>query len=359
MSDVVDVLAELVACPSVTPNWRKTFTEPYGEMRLAGLLAKRLSALGADVQLREVLPGRPNLVAHFAGRRRECSLMLEAHSDTVQVEDMAIPPFDPVQKEGRLYGRGACDTKGSMAAMLVAVERAVAGGRQPPVDLFFVSTCDEEISASGACELMRSGFRPSAAIVGEPTDLNVCHAHKGVLHWEIEIHGAPAHSSMPERGVSAIYPMAVIVRAIETQLQDRLKERAHALLGCPTVSVGVIHGGTQANIVPSLCRVIIDRRLVPGEDIDAATAEMQTLVDEVMVDYPRARTVLTTPEYYPPLETAVESGVARLAFDACQKIRGEAKFVIAPWASNAGVFARAGVPSVLFGPGSIRQAHTS
>ncbi len=359
MSDVVEVLAELVACPSVSPGRRKTFAEPYGEMRLAQFLADWMRARGAEVDLREVSPGRPNVVAHFKGQRSDRSLMLDAHSDTVQVDDMSIPPFDPQQRNGRLYGRGACDTKGSMAAMCVAVERIVSGGRPPPIDLYFVSTCDEEMGASGASELMRSGFRPSMAIVGEPTDLYVCHAHKGVLHWALEIHGKPFHSSMPERGISAIYPMAAIVQAIEVRLQGALRLRVHPELGPATVSVGRIEGGTQVNVVPSRCAATIDRRLLPDESIESATAELQALVDDVMAAYPAAKAALHTTDHYPPLFTPQDAAVAQLGFDACERVLGDTRFVTAPWASNAGVFAAAGVPSVLFGPGSIQQAHTS
>lgn len=357
VTDVVEILSRLVACPSVNPMRSDVMAEPFGEARLVALLSSMLTDLGADVQVSEIAPGRPNVVARFVGERDDRSLMFEAHSDTVQVADMDISPFEPVVRDGRLYGRGACDTKGPMAAMLAAIARTRGEGK-PPVTLYFASTCDEEVGATGAAGLMQSGFRPTMAVVAEPTDLNVCYAHKGVLHWSLDITGKPAHSSMPDLGVSAIYPMAHIVQAIETQLQAVLKQRVHPVLGPATISVGLVQGGTQVNVVPSSCQAVIDRRMLPSEDVAQATAELQMIVDTVMLGYPDAEAQLVPVDYYPPLDTPQESGVARMAHDAVTAVLNSASFVTAPWCSNAGVFSAAGVPSVLFGPGSIRQAHT-
>lgn len=357
MNDVVDLLATLVACPSVNPNRSTTFERPFGEAALVAHLKSYLKSLGADVLVSEVHPGRPNILARIQGRRDDVVLLFEAHSDTVQVHDMSIEPFVPKQCDGRVYGRGACDTKGSMAAMLTAIARITREGR-PPVTLCFASTCDEEVGATGAKALMESGLRVNAAVVGEPTDLNVVHAHKGVLHWTLEVSGLSAHSSMPERGVSAIYPMAGIITAIDTRLRAALSKRTDAQLGHPTVSVGMVNGGTQVNIVPSRCTAIIDRRLLPEENVASATHELQVLIDEVMVAFPDASAMLSAVDHYPPLKTSRDAGVARLALDAAHMSLPRASFVTAPWGSNAGVFDAAGVPAVLFGPGSIRQAHT-
>ncbi len=358
MSAAVHILNELVACPSVSPGHRRQFESPFGEARMAALLGRRLERCGAQVSLTEVYADRPNLVARIDGRDPERSIMFEAHSDTVQVDDMTIPPFTPTVSDGRLYGRGATDTKGSMAAMLCAIEQVIEEDGRPPVTLYFVSTCDEELGAAGARALMGSGFRPDMAIVGEPTDLKICRAHKGVLHWSITTHGCPAHSSTPDRGHNAIYDMVRIVAAVRETLMPKLQALQHAELGSPTLNVGTMTGGTQVNVVPASCRCEIDRRMLPGEDPDMLTSELTELVADVMQGSGMPAPEITTTTGYPPLETASDAPVSRLAADACREVLGTADFVTAPWASNAGIFHEAGVPSILFGPGSIHQAHT-
>lgn len=356
--DVVALLSELVACPSVNPAERKTFRAPYGEGALADLLAARLRSWGAQVELREVVPGRPNVIACFEGKDTSRSLMLEAHSDTVQASDMTIPPFAPTVRNGRLYGRGACDTKGPMAAMLQGLRQVLDADGQPPVTVYFVSTCDEEQGARGARALIQKDFRPDWAVVGEPTDLAICHAHKGTLRWAIETQGVAVHSSAPTRGVNAIYHMTRVIDMIEREIAPSLRSRQHALLGEATISVGVIRGGTQSNVVPAACMIEIDRRLLPGESAEAITAAMRGQLDALKAKTPTFAYTLQALQHYEPLEVPTDSAACRLAAEACGRVLPAAKFVTAPWSSNAGVFAALGVPCVLFGPGSIQQAHT-
>jgi acetylornithine deacetylase/succinyl-diaminopimelate desuccinylase-like protein len=331
IKSTADWLAQLVACRS------DGLEEP-----LVAWLARCLEPWGARLTIQTVHPGRPNLIATFPGRNPTRSLMLEAHSDTVGGEGW----FTPVVRDGKLYGRGACDTKGAMAAMLGGLETVLAEQGRPPVTVHFVSTCNEELGATGAHHLVAQGFRADCAIVGEPTELALVYAHKGALRLRLGTQGVAAHSSAPERGVNAIYKMIRVVQALENVVIPKLAGVRDALLGNPTLSVGTIRGGSQVNVVPAACEIDVDRRLVPGEQRDQVVSAILSALPE---DVSHQVT-----EYYPPLGQDPQSPLVRRVARAM----GETRLATAAWASNAGVFAAAGIPSVLFGPGSIQQAHT-
>lgn len=356
-ADVIGLLSELIACPSVNPG-RGAAGGSGGEARLAEMLAALLRGWGGEVRVTEVVPGRPNLVATFVGRGDGRSLMLEAHSDTVSVEGMTVPPFEATIRDGRLHGRGACDTKGPMAAMLAAL-RSVLDEGGPPGTVHFVSTCDEECGAIGASALMASGYRADIAVVGEPTGLEIVRAHKGALRWNIATRGRAAHSASPERGTNAIYAMADIVRALQRYAEGPLAARPHPLLGKPTLSVGTISGGTQANIVPEHCQIEVDRRLLPGESREGALAEMLVVLEPLRAAIPALDFSCEPLGCYPPFQEAPDGPAAALVAAACERALGRATFAVAPWASNAGFFGAAGIPCVVFGPGHIAQAHTA
>jgi acetylornithine deacetylase len=301
------------------------------ESELVAFLAPLLESWGARVTVKEVMPRRPNLIATFPGRDSSRSLMLEAHSDTVGGD----APFTASIRDGRLYGRGACDTKASMAAMLLGIRAA-----QPSITVHFVSTCNEEHGASGAQALIAGGFRADMAVVGEPTELKIVHAHKGAVRLKLRTTGVAAHSSDPSRGVNAIYKMRAVLEKLE-QFKPAVR---HPLLGEPTLSVGIIRGGTEVNTVPAQCEIEVDRRIVPGENIEEIVRSILTGLD--------VQSEVT--EFYPPLEQDTASPVAQRLAAAMPR----PEFGIAPYATNAGVFKAAGIPCVVFGPGSARQAHT-
>jgi acetylornithine deacetylase len=343
----------------VNPNNRPVSGPPFGEERMVRLLGEMLGGWGADVSTQEVLPGRSNIIARFQGKSRRPSLMLEAHSDTVQAGEMSIAPFEARVEGGRLYGRGACDDKGPMAAMLLGLRAVLDEEGRPPSDVYFVSTCNEELGGTGAARLMESGFRTDAAVVAEPTGLAIVHAHKGVVRWRIRTRGVAAHSSAPEMGVSAISMMARIVERINGPLSAGLSRHEHPLLGHATVSVGTIRGGEQVNVVASQCEIEVDRRMLPAERSEEATAELVRHLEEVKQCFAGGDYSCEETGCYPPLEEDRQGPVASLAAAACAKALGKAEFAVAPWGANTGHIKRAGIPCVLFGPGSIRQAHTA
>ena len=359
LKDAERLLSELVACPSVNPSGAPHAGRPYGEAELQHLLGRLLGEWGARTTMAEVMPGRYNLIARFAGRDSGRSLMLEAHADTVDAEHMAVAAFDPVVENGRLYGRGSCDTKGAMASMLLGIRAALDADATPPVDLYFVATCGEERGAQGAHALMEGGFRPTAAVVGEPTDLALVNLHKGALRWRVTTLGKAAHSSDPTQGINAISLMARVIQRIDGTLAPALAQRSHPLLGPPVISVGLIRGGTQPNTVPARCEIDIDRRLLPSETRESAHAEIVRELDEMARQDARFRYEIAQTEWYPPMEEDPNSPVAEALSESCRKVLGAAAFRAAPYGTNGGIFKHHGVPSVVFGPGSARQAHTA
>ena len=358
LRSVTELLSRLITCPSVNPNREAFSGPPYGEERMARLLSDLLGGWGAEANLREVLPGRFNLVARFKGKKPRPSLMLEAHSDTVEVADMSIPPFEPRIAGGRMYGRGSCDDKGPMAAMLLGLRAVLDEDGGLPSDVYFVSTCNEELGASGARGLMAEGFRADAALVAEPTGLEIVDTHKGVARWRIRTHGVAAHSSAPERGVNAISAMARLIERINGPLAASLAKKRHPRLGSPTICVGTIRGGTQVNVVPALCEIELDRRLLPDETAAQATAELVRELEDLKRSGTGFEYSFELTEDYPPLEEDPKGPIASAVAAACAKVLGRATFAAAPWGANSGVFKSAGIPCVVFGPGSIRQAHT-
>ncbi|MGL6097666.1 MAG: M20 family metallopeptidase [Fimbriiglobus sp.] len=349
------LLADLVRLPSVNPMGRTDIPpEIAHEGRVTDFLEARLRDLGVPYRRTPVAPGRDNLVATYTPPTpAPFHVLWEAHQDTVPVDGMVIDPFAGVTTDGRLYGRGACDVKAGIAAMLTAFARLVR--EKPPgsaaVTLAF--TIDEEHTFLGVQHLMESGARADFAIVAEPTGLDIVIAHKGVARWQLDTAGVAGHSSRPDRGVNAVYRMARVVRRIEEYAARLETSRYDALLGPPTLSVGVIHGGVSPNTIPDHCRIEIDRRLLPGESAAAAVADLeQFLRDSPDLTFP----VTTIPPRLacPPLNPAGSDVVVAKLGAAI----GRHAVVGVPYGTDASTIAEAGVPAVVFGPGDIAQAHT-
>ncbi len=351
MVTVEKLLRELIALPSVNPAFLPEGDPRAGEQRVADFLAAVGARAGLDIELQPVVSGRANLLARLAPTRKARQrVLLAPHLDTVVADG---DQFVPRQRNGRLYGRGACDTKGSVAAMMTALcDLAQSPQRPAETEILFIGLIDEENAQAGSRAIAARGLKADLAIVGEPTRLQVVTAHKGSLWLRLETRGRSAHGSTPELGRNAILEMARIVELLETDYAARLARRRHLLLGCATVSVGVISGGSQANIVPDQCSISVDRRTLPGETQDRVWRELRALL--------RKNKLTATCEDSKlapclPLETDPRSPlVARLLHSV-----GQRKGAGANYFCDAAVLAGAGIPSVAFGPGDIAQAHTA
>ena len=370
----------------------------HGEIRMTDLLVEICRQHGWPWWRQTVHPGRDNLLALIEGypsaRDGGELLLWDVHQDTVSVDGMTIEPFAGEVRDGRVYGRGACDVKGSMAAMLAALSRlsepfpnaSLQGkGIQRPT-IVLACTANEECGFTGARALSqlwdarlaatRSGATtptdsiptairffpcpPHAAIVAEPTRFNVVVAHHGVVRWRCQSIGRAAHTSRPDLGVNAIYAMARIVRAVEQyHAEISTAEREHPLCGRPSVCVSTIRGGVGINTVPERATIEIDRRLGPQERPSEAYAALIRHIAE------HADVGSCHIEHDPPFMESVGMSdahnrpLAERLVSLTRELGQSGELCGVPFGTDAAAIAAAGVPTVVFGPGSIDQAHTS
>lgn len=317
MDSVEQLLSALVSIPSINPMGRGREGVEYGEEALARFVADYLSRAAMDVELDETAPGRPNVVARLDVRAKQ-TLLLEAHLDTVFADRMIIEPFHAEIRDGRLYGRGACDTKGSLAAFLSALRYFSEGRQKPSANILFLATADEEYGFTGAKHAVAGGLEADFGIVGEPTGLHIVRAHKGVVRWKVVTHGVAAHSAYPDRGRNAIYAMAQVVARLESHAGALLQAAPHPVLGTPTLSVGVIEGGQTVNIVPDRCMIEVDRRTLPGETdttvLEAARAALGGL-DHWEIVGPHLS--------IPGMEVAADHAIVRVLGRSIREVTGE------------------------------------
>ena len=352
---VADLLGALVRCPSVNPGPGGACGGFYGEANLVARLAKILEPWADEIVVDEVVRGRPNLIARFGGINPARSFAFEAHSDTVGVDGMTVDPFGARVQEGKLYGRGACDTKGPMTAMLLAILRHLAVRGRPPVAWYFISTCDEELGGMGARKLMASGFRCDGMVVGEPTALVPVDRHKGALRFQINVCGRAAHSAYPEQGANAIHAAASLIRDLEGMVAGLCRDEFTPEPGQPTFSTGTIQGGDQVNRIPDAASFEIDLRLPPGCPSGKIAETLEAARTKVTRERPGICVEWIETQNYPSFVLPAD----RPFRDLLAPIRGSGGggFGAVRYATNAGFFP--GIDCVVFGPGSVAQAHTA
>ena len=353
MSATKHLLRELIALPSVNPAFLPDQKELTGEQRVVDFLTARAAKAGLAIELQEVFPNRSNLLAHYlpSGPVRQ-RILLAPHLDTVGGDPCSAVLFTPRETNGRLFGRGACDTKGSAAAMLAALERTAASPHRPRhTEIVFAGLVDEEHGQSGSRALAARGLKADLAIIGEPTRLEVVTAHKGDLWLRLETRGRSAHGAYPHLGRNAVHTMSRIVHLLETRYARALRRRRHPLLGHATVSVGSIQGGSQPNVVPAQCVISLDRRTLPGETEASVSHEIRALLRR----HHLAGT-LENSKAAPCL--ALETNPRLPLVQQFLRGVGRRRPVGAHFFCDASVLAHAGIPSVVFGPGDIAQAHT-
>ncbi len=370
----LELLADLIQINSVNPNYRGGV--PENEM--ADFVDHYFKQRGIETWRQEVYPNRPNVIARIPGRDTSRRIVFEAHMDTVAVEGMTIAPWTAEIRDGKMFGRGSCDTKGGMAAMMHAAASIVADGLTPPCDVLFTATIDEEFSYRGVVALCdsiapgpvnpmileqeippRNPLQAEAAIIAEPTSLQAVIASKGLVRWKIETRGKSAHSAKPHLGINAIEHMAHIIQAIE---QDNLKlsQHAHPLLGPATCNIGVIRGGVQVNFVPDRCEIEIDRRMLPGETRADVLEHYQQLVDQAAQQCGNMDVTMHSPMLSDrPLETDASTLAVQTMTRVLSKLGLNTTLIGVPFCSDASKFGALGIPSMIFGPGSIDQAHAA
>ncbi len=370
--DLVETLRELVSIPSVNPMGRPVSGPEFFEYRVTDYLQGLFERLGLPWQRQPIEPKRENILVRVDGEVSPLDggplILLEAHQDTVPVDNMTIDPWDPVVRDGRVYGRGSCDIKGGMAAMLAALARLANQPKAGRPTVVLACTVNEEHGYSGAAsldQLWNHGDsilprRPDVAIIAEPTDLHVVRAHKAAARWKCRTKGRASHSSRPHLGDNAIYRMCRVVAALEAYQNEFIPTLPqHARCGAATLSVGTISGGISVNTVPDECVIEIDRRVLPGEEpravynqvIDFITARLGDDAQKVIHDEPYSLSLALDDKNNGELAARLQEA-AKPTFAECDQVG-------VPYGTDASVIAAFGVPSVVFGPGSIDQAHTA
>jgi len=356
LPDCVRHLRDYVAIPSVNPMRNDRVPAAIaGERRYAEHLEAQMRRIGLDA----VLIGegkRASVVAEARVAGAVDTVLIASHLDTVPVEGMEIPPFDPRIEGNRLYGRGSCDTKSGMAAAIASLERLLQTGRLRR-NVILVGEADEECGSVGVAEVLRhlGTRRPDWVLATEPTCVELVTHHKGVGRAELHASGVACHSSDPSLGHNAITDICRAGLVLD-ELADRLGERTDPRLGRATLSVGLVGGGQAANVVPPSAWLQLDRRLLPGEDAQTFRREIEDVLRAAGLDGVR---VTTASVEKPALATAPGSPGVR----ACRKALSATGLrddpTIAAYGTDAGVFARHGLPGVVLGPGDIAQAHTA
>jgi acetylornithine deacetylase/succinyl-diaminopimelate desuccinylase-like protein len=339
--NVVDLCQALIRIPSENPSGS---VASQGEEAIAQFVGEYLESLGAQVEYEEIGPGRPNVYGWWPAPPGTSQRILFApHLDTVTVEGMTVDPFGAKSVDGKLYGRGSSDTKGSMAAMLWALKSVDLS--KLDVAVGFAGLADEEFEQLGA-QACAARQMADFAIVGEPTNLDVVFTHKGTAWLEIETHGKSVHASMPEIGLNAIDRMTDTLRILHARFPEICPVPTDPVLGKPTLSTGRIHGGAKINVVPDRCYAELDIRILPGQE------SMATAVAEFFQQHQVPAIVnaikVSAPLYTPPDNPFIGKFIAL-----------GSRLVGASWFCDAAFFALQGTPAIAIGPGSIAQAHTA
>jgi acetylornithine deacetylase/succinyl-diaminopimelate desuccinylase family protein len=348
-------LVAMVQCESVNPFAGET-RPGHREHEFAELYADMMRSVGLEVESHEVRPGRSNVWGRLRGTGGGPTVLLAGHIDTVGVEGYD-QPFSAHIESGRLYGRGSCDMKAALAAYLEAVRVLQQSGVQLAGDVLVAGICDEEHTMLGSADMGARGPRADVAIIGEPTDLAVCSAHRGQICLVITTYGTAVHSSRPDLGNNAITHMAKVIGALATYADELRLGPSHPLCGVATTNPGVITGGSIASTVPDICQLEIDRRTLPGQTLADVVGELKMLLDQLADADTSFQYSISEPTIMSqPLDTPVDHELVLAMLNEVRSVTGRD---VQPEAFTAATDApNFAVPAVICGPGSLINAHT-
>jgi acetylornithine deacetylase len=355
--DGVALARELVRIDSRNPS---LVANGPGEQAVARSVADVLESWGLEARLQEAEPGRPNVIATLRGTGGggvgARSLMLNGHLDVVGIDGMVHAPFDALERGGRIYGRGACDMKGGVAAMCAAAARlrgTVKG------DVVVAAVVDEEWKSIGTAALIAAGIRADAAVVTEPTRLAIMPAHKGFAWIEVCVHGRAAHGSRWDIGVDAIRYAGLLLAELDRVDEDDLSRHTHALLGRPSLHAAFIEGGIGLSTYPDRCVFRVERRTIPGERLEDVRREIDQACARVRERRPEFRADVELLFSQPPSDVALDAPIVR-ALDAALRERDVGVSVqgMSAW-TDAALLNESGIPAICFGPGNMALAHAA
>jgi acetylornithine deacetylase len=353
--DAVALARELVAIdsrnPSLVPNGP-------GEDAVAHALADVLGAWGLRVDVYDVAPGRPNVVARVGGDgSAPAELMFNGHVDVVDVAGMVHAPWDSTVRNGRIYGRGSSDMKAGVAAMCAAATRAAEAS--PNREIIVAAVADEEFESLGTRALIARGTRASAAIVTEPTRLAIMPAHLGFVWADVTTHGRAAHGSRWDIGVDAIRHAGLVLAELDRFDGDELPKRRHALLGRPSIHASLIDGGSGMSTYPDMCTLRLERRTIPGETPDQVRRELEALCTRAGAGRATFSADVTVTLSQEPSDVRTDAPIVRALESAVRETGENVRMEgMTAW-TDAALLNAAGIPAICFGPGDMGLAHAA
>ncbi len=346
MSDyAIELLRDLIAIDSVNPS---LVPGGAGESEIANAVAAELRKIGLDVEIEEAAPGRPNVIGVLEGRSPGRSLMYCGHLDTVAVVGMEAP-FDPVERDGRLYGRGSADMKGGVASMIAAA-RSIANSGLAAGRVIVAAVADEEYASIGAAAVIKR-WNADGAFVLEPTDLEIGIAHKGFSWVEINTDGIAAHGSRPLEGRDAILRMGRVLAGLESLNRDLQSKPAHPLLGNASLHASLITGGRELSTYPDHCTLQLERRTISGETSETALQEVHQILERLRTEDPEFSAHARFLFGQPPYEISKNNHLPTILQAELGRRNRPVKSSGMTFWTDAAILAQAGIPSVIFGPG--------
>lgn len=345
MSEIIELLRQLVAIDSINPD---LVPGGAGEEKIARFIASWFEQAGLEVIWEEPAPGRPNVIGVARGTGGGRSLLLNAHMDTVGVVGMERP-HEPFIKDNCLYGRGAYDMKGGLAAIMAA--GAIAKKRVLRGDVIVTAVSDEEFASIGTASIVKH-WHADAAIVTEPTELNICTAHKGFVWLDVETEGVAAHGSRPDLGVDAIVKMGKVLVGLDELDRSLRSTSSHRLLGSGSVHASLIEGGQELSSYPKHCFLGVERRTVPGETLQKVEAEIPGIFKQIATSDPTFKATVKTSIVRDSFEVSLDEPVVQTLLRKATAILGQEPTEVgqAAWMDSA-LLSAAGIPTIVFGPG--------
>lgn len=344
---LLGILQQMISIESVNP---RLSDRGSGELELSGYIGQLMQSWGLLIQHQSMGMGRYNVLGILPSPGTGKSLLLNGHMDTVSIEGMNIPAFVADYKEGKVYGRGAHDMKGGLAAQLMAMKTIAESGVKLKGDVILACVSDEEYASIGTEELVKK-YKTDAAIVCEPTDLNITIAHKGFAWTDIEIFGKAAHGSLPDKGIDAIVKAGKVLTELENLETNVFPNTQHPLLGRPSIHASKIKGGKEISTYPDYCKLEVERRTLPSENKETVEEETRQLIDRIKKTDPDFHAKYDVRFYRPGLEVDKNQDIVQCLDRSYQSVLNKKPSYngLNYWMDSA-ILANAGIPTVIFGP---------
>jgi acetylornithine deacetylase/succinyl-diaminopimelate desuccinylase-like protein len=349
------ILSDLISIPTVNPMGRPYAKSEPVERKAMDYLEGVFRPYRVEITRQACSPIHENLLIALPGRAKDGATLLESHVDTVQADEWLETAFRPRLEGQILYGRGACDDKGPLTSMILAVRDVLESGDVPPYPVAFLAAGDEEYAQTGIKYFAGLNYPLGRSVIGEPTSLTPILQHRGTVRWDITAHGRSAHTSRPELGCNAILDVFKAMAIIEEHQQYLNQNFMNPLTDAPCITVTMIQGGRTRNAVPDECTISVDYRVVPGMEPAEARQALIEKLGSNGINLSHGEAQLLTPALYTRAEHPFSQGVLRI----CRRVTGqpEMNFAGAPFGTDA-VWVSHKAPAIVLGPGSIDSAHT-